>query len=294
MGPRQRAGPLVHPHPPTPVPVPDGARGCTVTLAVASRVAFRLVGLARISTDAQLQHPCLRPVLPPRRRPGRHPGPAERSPGPGRPARTRRPGPDGHHHRSPVRRHDRHPALLDPDRGPAARRPARPRPGPVVTGHRPARAHHCGAARRPHLTADRHHRLQRRVGGHEPCDGRPAGPIDVHPSVTAQAEWLHALCASWPHDPGVSGTVRTTVPVVFLNGTADPADPPANVAAAPRTMPNALRVSVPGGAHGVVTTGCVLTQTTAFIQAGMPANRAGWAACTRALLHELPAFPPAP
>ena len=225
MGPRQRAGPLVHPHPPTPVPVPDGARGCTVTLAVASRVAFRLVGLARISTDAQLQHPCLRPVLPPRRRPGRHPGPAERSPGPGRPARTRRPGPDGHHHRSPVRRHDRHPALLDPDRGPAARRPARPRPGPVVTGHRPARAHHCGAARRPHLTADRHHRLQRRVGGHEPCDGRPAGPIDVHPSVTAQAEWLHALCASWPHDPGVSGTVRTTVPVVFLNGTRRPGRP---------------------------------------------------------------------
>jgi len=25
-----------------------------------------------------------------------------------------------------------------------------------------------------------------------------------------------AWCAVWPHDPGVSGTVRSTVPVVFL------------------------------------------------------------------------------
>ena len=55
------------------------------------------------------------------------------------------------------------------------------------------------------------------------------------PSVTAQAERLHALCASWPHDPGVSGTVRSSVPVVFLNGTADTTDPPANVADAEGT-----------------------------------------------------------
>ena len=40
------------------------------------------------------RHLRLRPVLPPRRRPGRHPGPAERPPGPRHPARTRRPAPD--------------------------------------------------------------------------------------------------------------------------------------------------------------------------------------------------------
>src|SRR5271157_709616 len=114
------------------------------------------------------------------------------------------------------------------------------------------------------------------------------------PLKADEAACQQQLCALWPHDPGVSGIVRSTAPIVFLNGTADPAEPPANVAAAPRTMPSALRVSVPGGAHGVLTTGWVLTQTTAFIQAGMPANRAGWAACTRALQHELPAFPPAP
>ncbi len=77
-------------------------------------------------------------------------------------------------------------------------------------------------------------------------------------------------------------------------GTADPTDPPANVAAAPRTMPNALLVAVPGRTHIGVDVGCVRPQIIAFIQAGVPANRASWAACTRALQHEVPAFPPAP
>ena len=71
------------------------------------------------------------------------------------------------------------------------------------------------------------------------------------PAMAAEAAWQQKLCALWPHDPGVSGVVRSTVPVVFVNGTADPADPPANVAAAPRTMPNALLVTVPGGSHEV-------------------------------------------
>jgi pimeloyl-ACP methyl ester carboxylesterase len=114
------------------------------------------------------------------------------------------------------------------------------------------------------------------------------------PPMAAEAAWQQKLCALWPHDPGVSGVVRSTVPVVFVNGTADPADPPANVAAAPRTMPNALLVTVPGGSHQVAPTGCIPAQSTAFILAGKPANRASWAACTHALQHAYPAFPPAP
>jgi pimeloyl-ACP methyl ester carboxylesterase len=114
------------------------------------------------------------------------------------------------------------------------------------------------------------------------------------PALAATAAWQQQLCAIWPHNPGVSGVVRSNVPVVFVNGTADPADPPANVAAAPRTMPNALLVTVPGGSHDVAPTGCIPTQSTAFILAGKPANRAAWAACTRTLGHEYPAFPPAP
>jgi pimeloyl-ACP methyl ester carboxylesterase len=114
------------------------------------------------------------------------------------------------------------------------------------------------------------------------------------PALAATAAWQQQLCAIWPHDPGVSGVVRSNVPVVFVNGSADPADPPANVAAAPRTMPNALLVTVPGGSHDVAPTGCIPAQSTAFILAGKPANRAAWAACTRTLGHEYPAFPPAP
>ena len=53
-------------------------------------------------------HPCLRPVLPPRRRPGHHPGPPDRPPGPGHPARPRRPAPDPHRHRRPCS-----PAMVD-------------------------------------------------------------------------------------------------------------------------------------------------------------------------------------
>jgi hypothetical protein len=54
------------------------------------------------------------------------------------------------------------------------------------------------------------------------------GPSVFAAEVTIKAAGLRALCAVWPHDPGVSGTVRSTVPVVFLNGTADPGDPPAS------------------------------------------------------------------
>jgi pimeloyl-ACP methyl ester carboxylesterase len=113
------------------------------------------------------------------------------------------------------------------------------------------------------------------------------------PQMAATAAWQQQLCALWPYDPGVSGVVRSNVPVVFVNGTADPVDPPANVAAAPRTMPNALLVTIPGGSHQVAASNCLAAQATAFIQAGKP-NRAAWAACARTLGHEYPAFPPAP
>jgi pimeloyl-ACP methyl ester carboxylesterase len=121
------------------------------------------------------------------------------------------------------------------------------------------------------------------------------GPSVFIPAVTADAKRLHALCSSWPDDPGVSGTVRTTVPAVFLNGTADTADPPANVAGATATMPNALLVSVPGTGHWTLDNatdpGCLLSATTAFIQAGQPASPVAWNACTRALAQELVPFP---
>jgi pimeloyl-ACP methyl ester carboxylesterase len=91
-----------------------------------------------------------------------------------------------------------------------------------------------------------------------------------------EAELQRAICTDWPHDPGVSGTVTSSAPVVFLNGSADPADPPGNVAAAP------------DAAHGVVTEGCLPTLVTRFIQSAQPTDRADWAAC--AWPSSLPAF----
>jgi pimeloyl-ACP methyl ester carboxylesterase len=124
------------------------------------------------------------------------------------------------------------------------------------------------------------------------------GPSVFAAFTVAQGTWLHALCAHWPHDPGVSGAVHSNVPVVFLNGANDPVNPPANVADATATMPHALLVSVPGTGHWTLNyathPGCLIADATNFIQAGRPATAAQWAACTRSLGRELMPFPPAP
>ena len=121
------------------------------------------------------------------------------------------------------------------------------------------------------------------------------GPSVFAANVTIKAAGFQALCAAWPHDPGVSGTVRSTVPIVFLNGADDPGDPPASVAGATATMPNALLVPVPGTGHWTLGWNphpdCLLAATTAFIQVGQPASPAPWDACTRALASEPIVFP---
>ena len=91
----------------------------------------------------------MRPVLPPRRRPGRHPGPPERPPGPRHPAGPRRPAPGSHRHRPGLRVLRRKLPRRGPDRGPAARHPECPGPAPVVTGPSQARAHHRRPDPRP-------------------------------------------------------------------------------------------------------------------------------------------------
>lgn len=121
------------------------------------------------------------------------------------------------------------------------------------------------------------------------------GPSVFTSMHVANAEYMRALCATWPHDAGVSGVMRSDVPVVFLNGTADPVDPPANVAGATATMPNALLVAVPGIAHFTLNwnpdPGCLLGASNAFLQAGRPASPAAWAACTNALAAQALVLP---
>jgi pimeloyl-ACP methyl ester carboxylesterase len=97
-------------------------------------------------------------------------------------------------------------------------------------------------------------------------------------ATEARAALQQQLCAAWPHDEGVRGAVTTTVPVLFVNGTADPADPPANVAAAAATMPNATFIAVPGGGHGVIN-GCLIPLAEDFIIKAVAPDTGQWQHC---------------
>lgn len=124
----------------------------------------------------------------------------------------------------------------------------------------------------------------------DPARARALAPTSAFTRlVVAHAEWQNALCAAWPHDAGASGTVSTSAPVVFLNGTVDPADPPANVAGARATMPQSLVVTAPDIGHGVITRDCITSEATTFLQLGQRPDAARWAACIAALT--LPSFP---
>lgn len=110
------------------------------------------------------------------------------------------------------------------------------------------------------------------------------------PEYVNNADVHNAICAQWPHDSGVSGTVTTDAQVLFLNGTADPNDPPANVAAAPTTMPNALMISIPGGGHGVmIQTHCVWNDAMSFLVSGVSTSGA-WSTCLSTVPVSLPPF----
>ena len=88
-----------------------------------------------------------------------------------------------------------------------------------------------------------------------------------------------AFCAAWPAAAGAFGPVHSTAPIVFLNGTADPADPPGNVAGAAATMPNSVSVAVENYGHGVFSqdsSGCLANEATDFLAKGVPSKPADW------------------
>jgi hypothetical protein len=58
------------------------------------------------------------------------------------------------------------------------------------------------------------------------------------------------------------------VPVLLLNGSEDPQDPPANVADAVTELPNSLEVVAPAQGHTVGHLGCLPQVVAAFIEAG--------------------------
>jgi pimeloyl-ACP methyl ester carboxylesterase len=59
--------------------------------------------------------------------------------------------------------------------------------------------------------------------------------------------------------------VVVPAPMLWLNGSADPQDPPDNVAAAPRTYPGSLTLTMPGQSHQYSGAGCLNDVIGAFI-----------------------------
>jgi pimeloyl-ACP methyl ester carboxylesterase len=86
----------------------------------------------------------------------------------------------------------------------------------------------------------------------------------------ANAWTVAAVCATFPRsNVGAAFTPeRSNVPVLLLNGTADPQDPPANVAGAARRFPNSVLVAPEGGGHTVGHLGCIPGVVAAFFAAG--------------------------
>jgi pimeloyl-ACP methyl ester carboxylesterase len=66
--------------------------------------------------------------------------------------------------------------------------------------------------------------------------------------------------------------VRSTVPVLWVVGEADPQDPPANLTAVPSQLPSSRIVVVPGQGHTVGHLGCMPSIIAVFLDAGSAAG----------------------
>lgn len=109
-------------------------------------------------------------------------------------------------------------------------------------------------------------------------------------SQLGTAESNAAACKYAP--PGVVPSddgqpARTNVPVLILNGSDDPQDPPSNVAQASQLMPKALLVVAPGQGHTVGQIGCLSSVVVDFLGQGK-ANPAKANACVAGM--QPPAF----
>jgi pimeloyl-ACP methyl ester carboxylesterase len=93
----------------------------------------------------------------------------------------------------------------------------------------------------------------------------------LEPVVVEQARSVELACSLI--EPGIvpvgdGEPARSEVPVLLLNGSEDPQDPPANVADAPTELPNSLVVVAPGQGHTVGHLGCLPEVVSDFIDAG--------------------------
>ena len=85
------------------------------------------------------------------------------------------------------------------------------------------------------------------------------------------ARLVEAQCKALPRGvaPAAIGQrVRSSVPVLFLTGNEDPADPPANIANARRELPNSRTVIFPAAGHGQLGLLCAQNLIADFVSGG--------------------------
>ncbi|HEX6400067.1 MAG TPA: alpha/beta fold hydrolase [Actinomycetota bacterium] len=83
-----------------------------------------------------------------------------------------------------------------------------------------------------------------------------------------QIRWVCGAMPPFDKRPSDGRPVRSDVPILLLNGTEDPQDPPANVADAPSELTNSLTVEVLGYGHTVGHVGCLPAVVADFLDAG--------------------------
>jgi pimeloyl-ACP methyl ester carboxylesterase len=92
---------------------------------------------------------------------------------------------------------------------------------------------------------------------------------------TAVIDAYADVCRFWPRaplPPGFHDPVTGDVPVLALSGEVDPVTPPANGAAACRSLGRCAHAVVPGEAHGNVSRGCVPGLVADFLDRGSPSG----------------------
>ena len=79
------------------------------------------------------------------------------------------------------------------------------------------------------------------------------------------------MCSLWPRGAipaDFRQPVSSTVPVLLISGEADPVTPPANADEVAQTLPQSLRLVVPGQGHNVIYRGCLPQVAADFVKSG--------------------------
>lgn len=97
----------------------------------------------------------------------------------------------------------------------------------------------------------------------------------IAPLLKRSVATIAAVCRGFPRGlvpRNLGQRVRSAVPVLFLTGAEDPADPPANVKDAQRELPNARVVVFPAAGHGQLHLDCAQELIDTFVSRGSASN----------------------